>query len=248
MQVEETNAPKIQLPKRMTCDAAIVGYGPVGIVLSALLATRGLKAVVLERWPERYKLPRAVHFDGEIMRTAFQALDIAEQVEMVSRALVSFETVTPEGEILEAVVAPYFDGSGWRPDYLFYQPEFEDVLAARGLELGVSVFMGVTVTGVEQHTDKVELTVHQTDDLEGEPSIVEASFVFGADGAKSFCPPGDRRLKGRSRIPEDRQSGHRFHPQRSRPRHSADGGKSLHRGSEAADPYRALGRRRDVSL
>ncbi len=196
MQVQQVNAMKDRLPERISCDVAVVGYGPVGILLSALLAKRGLKAVVLERWPERYKLPRAVHFDGEIMRTAFQVLDIAEQIEMISRALVSFETVTPQGEILETVVAPYFDGSGWRPDYLFYQPEFEDVLVARGLELGVCVFMGATVTDVKQYPHKVELTVHPSDNLEGEPSIVDASFVFGADGAKSFS----RQVIGASKV------------------------------------------------
>ncbi len=196
MQEYQTGAAKHSLPKRISCDVAVVGYGPVGIILSALLAKQGLNVLVLERWPERYKLPRAVHFDGEIMRTAFQALGIAEKIEMVSRALVSFETVTPEGEILEAVIAPYFDGSGWRPSYLFYQPEFEDVLVARGLELGVCVFMGATVTGVEQHVEKVELTVHSSDALQGEPSIIEASFVFGADGGKSFI----RQVIGASKV------------------------------------------------
>ena len=186
MQEQEINATGNALPRRMSCDVAVVGYGPVGIVFSALLAKYGLKVAVVERWPERYRLPRAVHFDGEIMRTAFQFLGIAEQIEIVSRALVSFETVTPEGEILESVMAPYFDGSGWRPDYLFYQPEFEDVIVARGTELGVSVFMGATVTGFKQHADSVELTVLPSHDLHGEPSVIEASFLIGADGANSF--------------------------------------------------------------
>ena len=156
------------------------------MVFSALLAQAGLRVVVLERWPERFKLPRAVHFDGEIMRTAFQALGIAEQVELITRAVTSFETVTPEGEVLESVVAPYFDGSGWRPSYLFYQPEFEGVIAARCVELGVPVYMNATVTALEQRADGVELTAHATDNMDGEPSTIEASYVVGADGANSF--------------------------------------------------------------
>ncbi len=186
MQEQETNTTGNALPKRLSCDVAVVGYGPVGMVFSALLAQSGLRVVVLERWPERFKLPRAVHFDGEIMRTAFQALGIAEQVELITRAVTSFETVTPEGEVLESVVAPYFDGSGWRPSYLFYQPEFEDVIAARCVELGVSVYMNATVTALDQRADGVELTAHATDNLDGEPSVIEASFVVGADGANSF--------------------------------------------------------------
>ena len=186
MQDQEPDATERILPKQTSCDVAVVGYGPVSMVFSAVLAKYGLNVIVLERWPERYKLPRAVHFDGEIMRTAFQWLGIAEKIEMISRAVVSFETVTPEGEILESVVAPYFDGSGWRSDYLFYQPELEDVLAARGLELGVSVFMNATVTALKQHAGSVELTVQASDDLQGAPCVVDASFVIGADGANSF--------------------------------------------------------------
>ena len=186
MKHEEASTTVNALPGHISCDVAVVGYGPVGIIFSAMLAKYGLKVVVLERWPERYKLPRAVHFDGEIMRTAFQWLDIAEQIEVVSRALVAFETVTPEGEILESVVAPYFDGSGWRSDYLFYQPEFEDVIVKRGLDLGVQVFMGATVTGMRQDAAGVDLTVHASDDMNGQPTLIHASFVVGADGAKSF--------------------------------------------------------------
>ena len=186
MEEQETNTTGNALPRRLSCDVAVVGFGPVGMVFSALLAQSGLRVVVLERWPERFKLPRAVHFDGEIMRTAFQALGIAEQIELITRAVTSFETVTPEGEVLESVVAPYFDGSGWRPSYLFYQPEFESALAARCEQLGVTVYMNATVTALEQLAVGVELTAHATDDLEGEASVVQASFVVGADGANSF--------------------------------------------------------------
>lgn len=183
---DRQQAQESHLPRRMSCDVALVGYGPVAFVCSALLAKFGLIVAVLERWPERYKLPRAVHFDGEIMRTGFQALGIAEQVETISRTVVSFETVLPDGEVLESVAAPYFDDSGWRPSYMFYQTELEAVLVARGMELGVSVFMGATVTALSQQAQSVELTVHATDNPNGEPFLIEASFVIGADGAKSF--------------------------------------------------------------
>ena len=50
------------------CDVTIVGCGPVGIVLAILLAQRGRTVTVLERWPEPYPMPRAVHFDDEVGR------------------------------------------------------------------------------------------------------------------------------------------------------------------------------------
>jgi 2-polyprenyl-6-methoxyphenol hydroxylase-like FAD-dependent oxidoreductase len=49
-------------------DVAIVGAGPVGLVLGIQLAQRGRPVVVLEQWPNPYTLPRAVHFDHEVGR------------------------------------------------------------------------------------------------------------------------------------------------------------------------------------
>ena len=58
-------------------DVAIVGYGPVGGTLAALLGQSGLSVAVLEREPSIFHQPRAGHFDGEVMRV-FQSIGIAE--------------------------------------------------------------------------------------------------------------------------------------------------------------------------
>ncbi|MFB8062219.1 FAD-dependent monooxygenase, partial [Kitasatospora purpeofusca] len=49
-------------------DIAIVGYGPVGQTAALLLASRGHRVTVLERFPRPYPMPRAVSFDGESAR------------------------------------------------------------------------------------------------------------------------------------------------------------------------------------
>ena len=49
-------------------DVAIVGYGPVGQALAAMLGRAGHRVVVFERFQEIYRMPRAVHLDHEIMR------------------------------------------------------------------------------------------------------------------------------------------------------------------------------------
>ena len=54
-------------------DVAVVGYGPTGMTLAALLGQLGRRVVVLERYTGLYNLPRAACFDDEIMRT-FQKL------------------------------------------------------------------------------------------------------------------------------------------------------------------------------
>ena len=46
-------------------DVAIVGYGPTGMVLAALLGQCGHRVIVLERYAGLYNLPRAACFDDE---------------------------------------------------------------------------------------------------------------------------------------------------------------------------------------
>ena len=60
-------------------DVAIVGYGPVGQALAALLGRAGHRVAAFERFNEIYRLPRAVHIDHEIMRL-LQALGLADAV------------------------------------------------------------------------------------------------------------------------------------------------------------------------
>jgi 2-polyprenyl-6-methoxyphenol hydroxylase-like FAD-dependent oxidoreductase len=44
-------------------DVAIVGYGPVGQALAALLGRAGHRVAVFERFKDIYRLPRAIHLD-----------------------------------------------------------------------------------------------------------------------------------------------------------------------------------------
>ena len=53
-------------------DVAIVGYGPTGATLANLLGQYGLQVLVIEREAQIYDLPRAVHFDDEIMLCGLQ--------------------------------------------------------------------------------------------------------------------------------------------------------------------------------
>ena len=185
-----------------SCDVLVVGYGPVGMTCAALLAHYGLDVIAVERHPERYKLHRAGHLDGEIMRI-FQRLGVAEAVELAAQPMIAMQLRTPEGEVL-ATLEIGANGSGWRSDYLVRQPEYEAAIDARGRELGVQVLMGVTAESVTQHADGVRTEVRATNDPAARASAIESRYVIGADGANSFVRSAigaERRDLGFAAVP-----------------------------------------------
>src|SRR5687768_7468162 len=60
-------------------DVVIVGCGPVGAMLAHLLGLQGLQTVLLDREASIYALPRAVHFDDEVMRL-FQTVGLDDKM------------------------------------------------------------------------------------------------------------------------------------------------------------------------
>ena len=58
-------------------DLTIIGLGPTGGTLANLIALNGFSVLVLEREKSFYPLPRAVHFDDEVMRV-FQTIGITK--------------------------------------------------------------------------------------------------------------------------------------------------------------------------
>ena len=65
-------------------DIAIIGYGPAGATLANLLGQAGVSVLVLQKEAAIYPLPRAIHFDGEVMRI-FQSAGLRKAVEAISR-------------------------------------------------------------------------------------------------------------------------------------------------------------------
>jgi 2-polyprenyl-6-methoxyphenol hydroxylase-like FAD-dependent oxidoreductase len=172
-------------------DVAIVGYGPVGQTLAALLAARGHRVAVYERFAALYDLPRAVYFDDEIMQV-WQSLGIAEDLDVLP--VDSYEWFGADGETILRLQHPGHAPSGWEPGYSFYQPTLERALdrAVRALP-AATVHRGWSAETLGQVDDHVELTVRRVREplsgmLEptGETETVRARYVVGADGANSF--------------------------------------------------------------
>ncbi len=167
-------------------DVAIIGYGPAGATLANLLGQFGLSVLVLERDADIYPLPRAIHFDGEVMRV-FETAGLRHEVEAISRPGLKgmyFNNAAGETLLIRAGTAAR-GPHGCATNHYFHQPELEVVLRD-GLKRypQVQVRTSHEVTSLE---DGAELATLQVKDLQsGHTQAVQARYVVGCDGARSM--------------------------------------------------------------
>lgn len=170
-------------PAPSTYDVAIVGFGPVGATLANLLALRGLSVLVLERDPEPYRLPRALHFDGEVMRV-MQTVGIADALEPHLFVAPGMRFLDAEGHALIEWNRPQQLGpQGWHASYRFHQPMLERLLRERLAARGADVRLRHEVFSIEPDGDAVRLRVENL--ANGRLSALRARWVVGCDGARS---------------------------------------------------------------
>lgn len=166
-------------------DVALVGYGPTGVALANLLGLYGLSVAIFEREAEAAHLPRAVHFDGEVMRI-FQAMGLVEALGPrvhISKGIKYFNTA---GHLLlERKPAHDVGVHGWANNFLFHQPDLERILRE-----GVARFPRVREylnRDVLQVVDTgAHVEVHTQDVTNGAMSVHLARWVVGCDGGRSM--------------------------------------------------------------
>ncbi len=167
----------------MTQDVAIVGAGPVGLLLAILLGREGKNVTVVEKWPEIYDRPRAVTMDAEVARIlatlgidcdtdpAFEnhkELYYWKNADLRDLQIVDWESLAP---------------CGWHVTYWFNQPELEARLVGMVKAIpSITLLRGWTATGLQQGTQSVTLEISNAPQVRS----IEAKFVVGADGANSF--------------------------------------------------------------
>ncbi len=165
-------------PTGADADVAIVGAGPSGLVLAVLLAQLGRSVVVLEQWPEPYRLPRAVHFDDEVGRI-LQSCGIGDELRALSEAAEVYEWRNAIGTTLLRFGRIGTGPSGWPFSSMFCQPDLEALITDRAAALpGIDLRRGVTVSSLDQRTDRVVVGCDGGD-------RVTARYVVGCDGANS---------------------------------------------------------------
>jgi 2-polyprenyl-6-methoxyphenol hydroxylase-like FAD-dependent oxidoreductase len=175
-------------------DVVIVGYGPVGQALAAMLGQAGHRVGVFERWPSLYPLPRACVVDHEAMRI-LQSVSVAEPF---SRLAVptggEYVWLNAAGQTLYHFRHPRDGVSGWPSRSLIYQPDLEQLLDHRVKSIPqVDVHQGFEVTGLRSDADGVVIEASRCEAGEGgrlqrteDRRSISAKWVVGCDGANSF--------------------------------------------------------------
>ncbi len=175
-----------------TADVAIVGYGPTGQALSLLLGRLGHSVIVIDRWPDLYPLPRAVHFDHEVARI-FQAAGVMADVAQITESADTYQWRNADGQMLLELDTRGMGPSGWSIAHMFAQPQLERVLDKHvKAQLSVEVRQGWSARSVTEIADGVRIEVDAGNLQDGqwvatgEQGIVKARWLIGADGANSF--------------------------------------------------------------
>jgi 3-(3-hydroxy-phenyl)propionate hydroxylase len=158
----------------------VVGAGPTGLVVAALLAEQGIASLVVERRADVYPLPRAVHLDDETMRI-LQRVGVVDRFLPLTRPALGMRLV--DGGLRTMV---QFDRSrplgvhGYPQANLFDQPDLERLLRERVAELDlVELRTGLELVGLAGTTATVR------DVATGASSVIRSQVVLGGDGANS---------------------------------------------------------------
>ena len=165
-------------------DVIIVGLGPTGGTLANLLALNGFSILILEREKNLYALPRAVHFDDEIMRV-FQTIGITKK--FLKNTIINKGTkfVNSNGKVLLDWPRPKsITENGWYPSYRFHQPDLERHLRNRLKTFKkVKLIQNTEVTKIKNNKKKVNLFFKNKKKKKVEK--VCSKYVIGCDGARS---------------------------------------------------------------
>ena len=166
----------------LTTDVAIVGAGPVGLMIANYLGQCGVNVTLVEKLDSLIDYPRAIGLDDESLRT-FQAVGLADEVLPHTTPWHAMRFLTPKGRCF-ADIQPKTDEFGWSRRNAFIQP-----LADRVLFDGLQRFSNVKVLfsrelgSFEQSASAVVLNLK---DQHGRSERLNARYLIGCDGGNSL--------------------------------------------------------------
>jgi len=161
-------------------DAIIVGAGPTGDTLAALLGKAGIKTLLADKSPTIFPLPRAAHVDHEIVRV-FQQAGAADEVMAVCRPAEQYDFLTADRQVLMRFLTKG-SPSGWPAANMIHQPSVEEALRNQIVKLGaVDLQVGWELLDYRPDRDGVSARFQTSD---GERTV-QGRYLVGCDGASS---------------------------------------------------------------
>ena len=164
-------------------DVIIVGFGPTGGTLANLLALHGFSILIIEKEKSFYPLPRAVHFDDEVMRV-FQTIGITDK--FLKHTIINKGTkfVNSKNKVVLDWPRPRsITENGWYPSYRFHQPDLERKLRRRLKDFKkVSVMQNTKVNSIKEEKTSVKIRI---ENINNKISEIRAKYIIGCDGARS---------------------------------------------------------------
>jgi len=166
-------------------DVTIVGLGPTGGTLANLIALNGFSVLILEREKSFYPLPRAVHFDDEIMRV-FQTIGITDDFLKYTIINKGTKFVNSKGKVILDWPRPRkVTENGWYPSYRFNQPDLERQLRKNLKNYKkVSIRQNSEVKKIKNFKDHVKIIFKDSNDKKLHK--FKSKYVVGCDGANSI--------------------------------------------------------------
>ncbi len=166
-------------------DLTIIGLGPTGGTLANLIALSGFSVLVLEREKSFYPLPRAVHFDDEVMRV-FQTIGITKNFLKFTLINKGTKFVNSKGKVILDWPRPKkVTENGWYPSYRFNQPDLERQLRKQLKKYKkVKIQQNSEVKKIKNFKDYVKIFFTNTKSKISHE--IKSKYVVGCDGANSI--------------------------------------------------------------
>jgi 3-(3-hydroxy-phenyl)propionate hydroxylase len=164
----------------------IIGAGPTGVTAATLLAQYGVESLVLDRWPDVYPQPRAVHMDDEVCRIMAR-LGVADEFAAISRPALGLRLLDRNLDVLaEFQRDPGVSPHGFPQANMFDQPELESLLRDNLTHYPQAHLQGdVEVIDVAD-SGRGPVRITAVGRVDGAQHTVTADYVLGCDGANSL--------------------------------------------------------------
>ncbi len=173
------------MKNKLDYDVIIIGLGPTGGVLANLLMKNRISTMILEKEENLYNLPRAVHFDDEVMRV-FETIGIVSNFE--KKVIINKGTrfYNEDNQLLLDWPRPKkITENGWYPSYRFHQPDLEKNLRRKLYNNQfVKIRQSSNVIDIESFKNYAQVKFKDTQTKK--IKSLTSKYVVGCDGGNSF--------------------------------------------------------------